>query len=130
MYHSLTCQGPFNSHLMPRLFCGTRLATMHLPIIMPCTPYRATHNYTPDLSFSTYYDVAKLQLVCGDDPIIQTTCKNVTQFSLLELCCLGNRLCSSFILPWEGGGVLLQDTTIILSSHHLFLITISWTNLS
>ena len=103
--------------------------TMHLPIIMPCTPYRATHNYMLDLSFSTYYDVAKLQLVCGDDPIIQTTYKNVAQFSLLQLCCLGNRLCSSFILPWE---VLLQDTTIILSlsSHYLFLITISWTNLS
>ena len=31
--------------------------------IMPCTPYRVTHNYMLDLS---YYDVAKLQIVYGE----------------------------------------------------------------
>ena len=73
-YMPCTFQQP---SLVPRLFFRNQ-TTMHL------------------LIFSTYYDVAKLKKKYYLGNI------NVAHLSLVQWCCLGNRLCSSYIPPWVG----------------------------
>ena len=92
MYHPFTCHEPFNKPvLFPDYFSGTRLrlqCTFHLHIYAMHTLQCDT--YMLDLSFSTYYDVAKLQIVCGEQ--IQPHC-----LGNIQECC--SSLTSAVVLP-------------------------------
>ena len=99
MHHLFKCHAPFNNLVSyPDYFSGTRLQG---DICML------------DLSFSTYYDVAKLHLVAMwriNQPHylgnIQECCSSLTSAVYTRKpYCLGNRLHSSYVSPW---GVLLH----------------------
>jgi len=66
MHHPFTHYAPFNNLVWcpDNFFAGTRLqCTFHLHIYAMHTLQGDT--YMLDLSFSTYYNVAKVQIVCG-----------------------------------------------------------------
>ena len=68
MHHPLTCHAPFKNLVLAQTISQKQVqCTCHLHNYTVCHAHpTGQHIYARPLFFSTYYDVAKLQIVCGE----------------------------------------------------------------